>query len=188
VKSISVITAAIPARIDKLAEACASVRAQRHPAFEHLIRVDYDRQGSAATRNVLAYSATGEYVAPLDDDDVLLPNHLSLLAAGAEDSGADIVYSFCQVEGRPWSPNSTFDPDRLRRENYIPVTALIRASLLRRLGGWRNSAECANGFEDHDLWLRALDSGARFFCVPDVTWVYRFHDGNKTLLGERAAA
>jgi glycosyltransferase involved in cell wall biosynthesis len=189
VTRVSVITAALPSRIDKLAEACASVRAQRHPAYEHLIRFDYDREGSAASRNALAYAATGEYVAPLDDDDVLLPNHLELLALGAEESGADIVYPFCEVEGRPgWNPSRTFNADALRAGNYIPVTALIRSSLLRRLGGWRHSAECRLGFEDWDLWLRALDAGARFFCVPEVTWRYRLGPDSKTFVGEKAAA
>jgi len=30
--------------------------------------------------------------------------------------------------------------------------------------------------EDHDLWVRALDAGARFRCIPEVTWTYRLGD------------
>jgi hypothetical protein len=26
-----------------------------------------------------------------------------------------------------------------------------------------------------DLWVRALDAGARFKCVPAVTWTYRMN-------------
>jgi glycosyltransferase involved in cell wall biosynthesis len=184
---ISVITAALPSRLDRLCEACASVRAQTHPAAEHLVAIDYDRRGSAATRNALLRAATGEWVAVLDDDDLLMPRHLETLLAASQD--ADVVYSFCAVEGRPgWSPNRTFDAEALRQGNYIPVTALIRRSLLDELGGWKDSALCPYGFEDWQLWLDALTAGARFVCVPEVTWVYRLHEMSKTFVGERAAA
>ena len=185
--AVSVLTAALPSRLAMLGDACASVRAQRHPAAEHLIGVDYDRRGSSAVRNDLLAAANGSWVAVLDDDDVLLPNHLEALIAASAD--ADVVYSFCQVTGRPdgWTPNREFDADALREGNFIPVTALIRRSLLDELGGWRNSADCLYGFEDWRLWLDALDAGARFVCVPEVTWVYRFGSTNKTFVGEKAA-
>jgi glycosyltransferase involved in cell wall biosynthesis len=182
VKSISVITAAIPARVDMLAEACRSVRAQTLPCMEHLIGFDYDRRGSAATRNSLLRAASGEWVAILDDDDLMKPYHLAMLEASS--NGADIVYSWCEVEGRAWDPNSMFDAERLLRENYIPITTLIRRELLADLGGFREDV----AWEDHDLWLRALEAGAEFRCVPAVTWIYRFHAGNKTMVGEKAAA
>lgn len=186
---MSVITAALPSRVDQLAEAAASVRAQQHPPIEHLVRFDYDRRGSAYTRNALLASVNGDYVAVLDDDDVLYPNHLALLVRAVEETDADIVYPFCDVEGRAgWNPSRTFDEVALRQGNYIPVTALIRTTLLDRVGGWPESAASPGGFEDWALWLKALDAGARFFCVPEVTWRYRLHSGSKTYLGERWAA
>lgn len=179
--SISVITASLPTRGAMLAECIASVAAQTQPPIEHLVAVDHARRGSAATRNSLLTASSGLRVAVLDDDDVALPEHLALLAAVE----ADIVYSYCEVTGRDWSPNRPFDPVALRASNYIPVTALIRAELLRDLGGWRS--DVSNGWEDWDLWLRALDAGASFACVPVVTWRYRFHGGNKTHRGKEAA-
>lgn len=184
---IAVITPSLPTRGAMLAEAVESVRAQTLQPVAHLVGVDYERVGSAAMRNALVRATDAEWIAPLDDDDVLYPRHLEDLAGAAEN--ADIIYSYCDVTGRPgWTPNSPFDEDRLRRENYIPVTTLIRRSLLVRLGGWRNSADCVNGWEDADLWRRSLDMGARFVCVPEVTWCYRFSAVNKSALGERAAA
>jgi hypothetical protein len=182
---VSVITAAIPPRLDKLASACASVRAQTHPADEHLIAIDYARRGTARVATQLALSARNEWVATLEDDDLWYPQHLASLTASAGE--ADIVYSYCDVDGRDWSPNSPFDADRLRRENYIPATALIRRSLLADLGGWRDGQE-SGWYEDWDLWRRALGAGARFVCVPEVTWIYHWHGGNKTIVGEKAAA
>lgn len=184
---ITVITASLPTRPAMLAECVASVCAQTEPAAAHLVGIDHIRAGSSATRNALLEAVRTEYVAVLDDDDVALPHHLASLMATAR-TGADVVYSDPIVEGRSgWSPFGPFDPDRLRRESYIPATALLRTELVLDLGGWRDSSEVRNGWEDWDLYLRLLDAGASFAHVPDRTWRYRFHDGNKTYRGEREA-
>lgn len=170
---ISVLTPALPDRLPLLAECVASVRAQTLRPTAHLIQLDYERRGCAAVLNVLlAAAAEAEWVALLADDDLFLPHHLATLAAHTD---ADIIYPYCRVVGRDWNPNAPFDEAQLRAGNFIPSTTLIRRSLADRLGGWRTDA--ANGFEDWDFWLRALDAGGRFRCVPEVTWVYRFHDG-----------
>ena len=184
---IAVITASLPTRRGILPECMHSVTAQTLRPVAHLIGVDYERRGSSAVRNALVNSTDADWIAPLDDDDLFYPGHLQTLASASD--SADIIYSWCDVHGRPgWNPNRPFDADALRTANYIPITVLMRRSLLVSLGGWRDSSKCANGFEDHDLWLSALDAGARFACVPEVTWRYRFHKGNKTYLGEQAAA
>lgn len=184
--SVTVITASIPTRVQMLAECVASVANQNQPPAIHLIGVDHAREGSSATRNRLLAAVRTEWVAVLDDDDMALPVHLAALTAAGAD--ADIVYSLPLVEGRTgWQPVGPFDEIRLRRESYIPATALVRTRLLDALGGWRDSADCLYGWEDWDLWLRALDAGARFAFVPEVTWRYRFHGGNKTNLGEGGA-
>ena len=159
---------------------------QTHQPATHLIAVDHTRVGSSAMRNLLFRAVRTEWTAVLDDDDTFLPQHLDWLLAASHD--ADIVYSLPLVEGRSgWQPVGPFDAIRLRRESYIPATALIRTRLLDSIGGWRDSSQCLHGWEDWDLWLRALDAGARFTFVPEVTWRYRFHGGNKTTLGEGGA-
>lgn len=181
---IAVVTPALPTRGGMLAECVASVAAQTLAPVEHLIGVDHERVGTARVKTRLSRAAvSAEWIAPLEDDDLADPDHLQTLAEHADQ--ADVVYSWCRVTGRTgWDPNSEFDADRLRHGNYIPSTALIRRSLIDVLGGWRDSKTVAYGWDDWDFWLRALDAGARFRCAPHVTWTYRFHAGNKTLLGE----
>lgn len=174
---IAVLTPAVPERADMLAECVAAVRGQTFPPVAQLIEIDHERAGCATVLNRLlpaAQAANADWIALVADDDLFYPRHLERLAAASAD--ADVVYSYCDVEGRDWNPNSPFDPQRLRLENYIPSTCLIRASLAAALGGWR--VDAAHGFEDWDFWLRALDAGARFRCVPTVTWRYRFHGDN----------
>lgn len=177
---VSVLTPALPSRERLLAECVASVARQEVPPVEHLVAYDHARAGPSALRNRLALAAASDWLAFLDDDDLLLPNHLRVLLEGAG-TGADVVYSYCAVEGRvespSWSPNTPFDADALRKNNFIPVTCLVRRARFLAVDGFR---AVEHGMEDWDLWLRLLDAGARFACVPEVTWVYRFHGGNRT--------
>jgi GT2 family glycosyltransferase len=156
-----------------LAECVRSVSTQSLLPSAHLVHVDHARVGEADGINRLARASSAAWFAVLADDDLVDATHLETLASRIDD--ADIVYTWCRVTGRNWNPNALFDAERLRRQNYIPATALIRASLWHRLGGYRN----CHG-EDWDFWLRALDAGARFVCIPEVTWTYRFHDSNQT--------
>lgn len=174
--SISVLTPALPSRRQLLYDCIESVRKQTYQPADHLIGLDYQRIGCATMLNRLLAATNSDWLALIGDDDLMYPTHLATLKEGAE-TGADVVYSYCDVDGRPgWNPNSPFDPDALLTGNYIPSTTLIRTALARELGGWNHMA--AHGFEDWDFWLRALDAGAQFACIPTVTWCYRFHGTN----------
>lgn len=173
---IAVLTAALPERLPLLTDCVASVNAQTLRPVQHVIGVDHERAGCAATMNRMLTSVDADWVALLADDDVFYPHHLETLACHVET--ADIVYSWCDVVGRDWNPNRDFNPELLRLQNYIPSTSLIRKTLVDELGGWR--VEAAHGFEDWDFWVRALDAGACFHCVREITWQYRFHGGNQS--------
>ena len=196
---VAVLTPTLPSRPELLAEAVASVNAQSLRPVAHLIGVDHEEMGIGGTLNRLASSADADWLARLDDDDLIDPSHLETLAARTNE--ADILYSWCRIVPRStngseppypsvigrsgWTPNQTFDPERLHASNYIPATALIRKSLWHELGGWQRagygvagSPASAEGTEDWDFWLRALEAGARFLCIPTVTWSYRYHGGN----------
>ena len=174
---IAAVMTSLPERHDFRAEAIRAVEAQTLKPVAHFVGIDYERVGPAEMLNRLlpaCVAASSDWVAQTADDDLWYPHHLETLAEHAAD--ADIVYPYCDVEGRDWfDPNRPFDAAELRRQNFIPATTLIRTSLCVDLG-WRSDA--THGFEDWDFWLRALDAGARFVCVPEKTWLYRFHGAN----------
>jgi len=170
-----VVTAAVEGRLELLARALESVRRQTLRPVDHLVALDYARRGTGATLAKLARAVDTEWIATLDDDDELLPHHLETLHAHRE--GADVVYPYCRVVGRRplHYVNRPFDPELLRRRNFIPATALIRTATLRAAGGWPD-----HRLQDYRLWLRLLDHGARFQHVPEVTWIYHHHGANKS--------
>ena len=169
-KDVTFITGTIPGREHLLAEAVASVKAQTVTPADHLIAVDYQLRGGWRPRNILAFAVETKWTHVLDDDDVLKPDHLERLLAHAD--GADVVYSHCEVLGDAHFDlyNRPFDAGLLRRMSIVSHNALIRTDLLLELGGWANE----KGY-DWRLWIRALDTGARFVCVPEKTWKYRLN-------------
>jgi hypothetical protein len=171
---VTVITATMPGREPLLAEAMASVSMQTLTPTEHLVAIDYVQRGGARVYNLLAAGVATDWLAILNDDDVLYPPHLEALMAAATD--ADVVYSWCDVSGPdPWTAyNQPFDAHALRRTSIVSHNALVRTELVEQLGGWDEE----KGW-DWLFWLKALDAGARFACVPEITWRYRLDEGWK---------
>ena len=163
------ITPTVDGREELLARCRRSVDAQT-VRVDHVVLLDADRQGPGAVRNRAAARCDSSWLLPLDDDDELDPDCVEVLLANVE--GADVVYPWCRMEGRldGWVPNKLFWADALFKQNFIPVTALIRADSFRMLGGYRDQV-----MEDWCLWQWAYLHGLRFRCVPEVLWTYHQH-------------
>lgn len=164
---ITVVTATTPARGFLLAEAIASVAAQETKPIEHLVAVDIHATGGAHTKNKLIKSSMGDWIQILDDDDILYPHHISTLAAYANED-VDVVYSWADGENYSGWYNVPFTPEALFENNNISHNALIKKSLFDRIGLFGSEY----GY-DWTFWARAIAAGAKFVCVPEVTWQYR---------------
>lgn len=167
---MTVITPSLPDRVKLLQQCTESIKAQT-VQVHHAVGVDTKKVGPQLMRNVLAKHVTTEWILPVDDDDVLDPDCVGVLLAHSQD--ADVVYPFCRMEGADWCPNRLFIAKKLFRRNFIPVTALIRKSLFDVVGGYRRQP-----MEDWLLWQHLFLHGARFKCVPEVLWSYRFGDNS----------
>lgn len=156
-----------------------------------IVSYDYDRGGHAATRNKALPMVKTKWTAFLDDDDTLNPNHLEALHKVAEEQEADLVYPWHTILdsndnvqrdvldgfGKP------FDRDALMRNNYIPVTNIIRTEALYYVGGFPVSGpgkpwhQC----EDWGCWQAMIDAGFdKFVHHPERTWNwYHWGTGKK---------
>src|SRR4030095_15635988 len=85
---VTVVIPHIPTRVAELQRALASVWAQTHQPDDVVIATDNVRAGSATTRNRALHHVATNWIAFLDDDDELLPNHLEVLLKTAVGSGA----------------------------------------------------------------------------------------------------
>lgn len=188
---ITVVTPAVPPRVETgmLQKAVRSVvRQTERPKGGHIVIVDVNGEGEAVTRNRGLAAVTTEWTAFLDDDDYFLPQHLELLLRATEETDADLIYPYFDLkEGE--DPFKTFgipmSPDRavVLRDvvNFIPVTYLVRTSLAKEVGGfplpdteeWPRPDAVDWGFHH-----RLLAAGARYYHLPEVTWVWRHWAGN----------
>lgn len=203
---VTVVIPTVAGREDLLTRALDSVAAQIVPPGAVVVQEDRERRGAAWARNAALERVGTSWVAWLDDDDELLPNHVKVLVRAANQTGADLVYSYAEFVGGP-DPLSSVDPQGrfapnpvnvpwssyadlwLRtRGNFIPVTYLVRADLVRQVGGFPEPYSFEhpqNDCEDLGLLLLLLDAGALFYHVPGVrTWRYHVWEGN---LGGRGA-
>ncbi len=159
-------------------------------------RVDLvPNRGRSGAANAGVAAANGDFVAFLDDDDVVGAEHFAHLAGMVQAADVRVAYSDAAVvslaldgtgswretERRlPYSRD--FDPDLLLVDNYIPLnTLLIDRSLLSEVGPFD---EALPFFEDWDLLIR-LAQRSRFHHLPRVTCEYRHFQGGGHILGQR---
>jgi len=187
---VALVITTIPERVALLSRALKSVASQTVRPKEIHICVDNGRDGAAVNRNYGLGQSGCDYVAFLDDDDELFPDHLEKLYRTAVEHKADLVYPSHEVfrDNKPDPPKGPwmrqglpFDADALREANFIPVTVLCNRKLAVEAGGFQNAP--GTKYEDWGLWLKMLDAGAKFVHLPLKTWRWNFHTKQTAGLG-----
>lgn len=132
--------------------------------------------GISAATNRAIESASGQFIVFLDNDDELAPHALRAMAAavGAEPL-VDVLYSDedkVDEWGRLRTPafKPGWSPDTLLSCAYMCHLFVVRASLVKELGGLRSQLD---GSQDYDLMLRATERAREIVHVPDVLYHWR---------------
>ncbi len=142
-----------------------------------------ENRGIAAATNEALATATGDYVALMDHDDLLPVHALYMVAAEIEaHPEAGLIYSDedqIDAEGRRCLPY--FKPDwnieLMRGHNLVSHLGVYRRDLLARLGGLRAGFE---GSQDYDLALRAAEAvgAAGIRHIPAILYHWRQDPGS----------
>ena len=125
--------------------------------------------------------ATGEFIALLDNDDVLHQKALALTANRiSKDDTIDYIYSDenkLDEQGRPYDlfRKPAFDPIRLLGQNYCSHFSVIRSTLIDEVGGFRTGFE---GSQDYDLILRITERARTIAHIPEVLYHWRAVPGS----------
>jgi glycosyltransferase involved in cell wall biosynthesis/GT2 family glycosyltransferase len=154
----------------------------------HLFLQTPQNAGPAVARNFAAAQARGELLGFVDADDEVIPDGVDALrTALAWDPGLDAAVGWMRVHGdqsHMWAASDP-SPATILAENCSHVGILVRRPLFERLGGYR--ATMRLHFEDWELNMRLVLSGARFESFPFLAYRYRVdvRTGRNTTHAER---
>lgn len=159
------------------------------PYGDRIRYVYQQNQGVAAARNHGMKLAQGEFVAFLDQDDVMLPEKLALqvsafennLAVGIVHSGWRLVNAAEQPlsDIEPWHDAPILDAEGwLRRMPVLLSAMLFRRQWLEQVGEFDSQYQQAC---DVDLVQRLALLGCQTVWVRQVLVLYRQHDRNDSL-------
>jgi len=143
---------------------------------------------SAASNSALEL-ATGEWIALMDQDDVLAPEALyHIFEALERNPTAKLIYSDedkIDEVGKRFSPyfKSDWNPDLFLSHNMICHLGVYRADMVKQLGGFREGRE---GSQDYDLALRFIEllKPDQIIHVPRVLYHWRSHADSTAQSGD----
>ncbi|WP_434151170.1 glycosyltransferase [Methylocaldum gracile subsp. desertum] len=135
-----------------------------------------------AMRRALEH-AQGEYIVPIDADDVLTPDAIQILTnAIARFNRPDLIYSDedLLVDGEPAAPylRSAFDPVLNLDSSYIWHLCAINRERAIALELYSDLE--ATWCHDWDSVMRVANAGSRIEHVPEVLYHWRQHSGSTT--------
>ena len=151
--------------------------------FEHLDIQYIDGTGQRSRNLNLGIShAQGEYIAFLDQDDIIYPSHLEILIAQLHGNNAyDIAYTGCKVlhcemrDGKPYILseegvyNHSYQQGRLIIGNYIPIHSLLFRNTVFRS---HKFDETLSAYEDWEMLARLEMAGCQFLHIDSITCEY----------------
>lgn len=175
----ALVSAHTPRVQTRLHSALDSVLMQDRPIDAISVAVDHHHDGAAVTKNRALAGVGTSWTAVLDSDDLWFPEHVGLLLRHAEETGADMVYPWFEVQDGydpfPEFEGQPFDPDRLDKQNYIPTTVLVRTGLFRNIGGFQPLGPQSNPCDDWGAWRALRNAGAKIEHLNRRTWKWVWH-------------
>jgi glycosyltransferase involved in cell wall biosynthesis len=176
---------------DASTDASVARTLKEYATADSRIKVTFrERNGHiAACSNSALELATGEWVALLDQDDLLPEHALAVVVATiAEYPEAGLIYSDedkIDQSGVRCLPffKPDWNPELLLGQNYISHLGVYRRALLREIGGFREGYE---GSQDHDLALRCVEklAPAQIRHIPRVLYHWRMVEGSAAAAAE----
>lgn len=138
-------------------------------------------QKPAGARNLGIENSTGEYILPLDSDDLIENDYIEKAVAILEnDVNVGAVYCKADLFG---AKKGTWDlpdysMDKMLLDNIVFVTAVFRKEDWKKVGGF--NTKLVHGMEDYDFWLSILEMDKEIVQIPEILFHYRIKENSRT--------
>jgi len=136
--------------------------------------VRQSNKGLASARNAGALNMRGQYLLPLDADDILLEGAVAEMIRVAKATQADIIAPSFQTFGTSQEQIILMASPTLndfRTGNRIPYCSMIKRSAFQEVGGY--SPKMVEGYEDLHLTISLLCKGKKIETIPQPLMLYR---------------
>lgn len=133
----------------------------------------------AGNTNAALEMATGDFIVLADHDDAITPDALyECVKVLNEDREVEVLYSdedkMDMDGGALFDPHfkPDFNPDLLTSVNYICHMFVVKSSLVKQVGGFREEFD---GAQDYDFIFRCTEEAKKIYHIPKVLYHWRCH-------------
>jgi glycosyltransferase involved in cell wall biosynthesis len=141
-------------------------------------------KGISYTRNFGISKCNGQYILPIDSDDIIHDTNLLIdsIKKINEETVVSSQHRYCDINMKPtkivWPKNQENDWLSIINENSLINSCMYPKSMWGKIGGYD---EKILGYEDWEFWIRAYKAGYKLIRINHAYIYYRIHNDNITL-------
>jgi glycosyltransferase involved in cell wall biosynthesis len=134
-------------------------------------------QGVSAARNCGIFQSNGQYILPLDSDNILHPKYIEMTIPFLKDY--DVIYTNLEYFGARNEKMLILDftIETQLTFNIVDNTALFKKKFWQKVGGYDETLKI--GWEDWDFWLKLVSTGAKFYHLKEDLFMYRYLENSR---------
>ena len=138
-------------------------------------------KGLASARNTGIMNMTGDYLFPLDADDIMKPNCIERILEVEEKTHADVIAPSIHCFGIGEQPTILMENPKLedfKTGNRLAYCSAIKKSVLLETGGYSPRMDTLGGWEDMHLWYDLMHRGKKIVTIPEPLVYYRLKENS----------
>lgn len=144
-----------------------------------------ENKGRSESRNFGIKKSNGEYILPLDSDDLIGEEYLNKATKILEEKPkVSIVYCDAKkfgIENKIWKLPK-YSLEAILSQNIIFASALFRRSDFDSTNGYDNRLDI---LEDWDMWLSIIELGGNVYKIPEILFFYRIKENSTMKLATK---